>query len=138
MENVITTARPNKHLSVKDFASKVQNVILLYRGHKDFKGDLVKGLLKNAIQRRDGSQLTIGRSYGERQTALIYHAKKGFMLVDYTDINLSTGRLIGLDQSEHVRPYVCDVVYSWSSLDINEYMLMCDCVEELNRFALGE
>lgn len=138
MENIITTARPNEHLSVRRFVAEAYDVIMHYQGHKDFRGPTVKALVERAVTSRAGSQLVIGRTTDERQTALIYHNKKGFVLVDYTDINLSTYRLTGLAPSEHVRPYVCDVVYSWPSLDLNDYMLMCDCVEELNRFAIGE
>ena len=138
MENIITTVRPAEHLNVKDFVAKAYDVIMQYQGHKDFKGHTVKALVKKAVTAREGARLVIGRTVDERQTALIYHDKKGFMLVDYTDINLSTNRLAGLGPSEHVRPYVCNVVYSWPSLDINDYMTLCDCVEELNRFAVGE
>lgn len=138
MKNIITTAWPNEHLSVRGFVDKAYDVIMQYQGHKDFVGHTVKALVKRAVTSRKGSQLVIGRTVDERQTALIYHDKKGFMLVDYTDINLSTQRLTGLGQSEHVRPYVCDVVYSWPSLDIDDYMALCDCVEELNRFPVGE
>lgn len=136
MENIITTARPNEHLSVRGFVAKAYDVIMQYQGHKDFAERTVKALVKRAVTAREGAQLVIGRSVDERQTALIYHSKKGFMLVDYTDINLSTQRLTGLAPSEHVRPYVCDVVYSWPSLSLDDYMLLCDCIEELNRFAL--
>ena len=138
MENIITTAWPNEHLSVRAFVAKAYDVIMQYQGHKDFEGRTVKALVKKAVTARQGSQLVIGRSVDERQAALIYHDKKGFMLVDYTDINLSTQRLTGLASSEHVRPYVCDVVYSWSFLSLDDYMTLCDCVEELNRFAVGE
>ena len=138
MENIITTAWPNEHLSVRGFVAKAYDVIMQYQGHKDFVGHTVKALVKRAVTDRKGAQLVIGRSVDERQTALIYHDKKGFMLVDYTDINLSTQRLTGLGLSEHVRPYVCDVVYSWSSLSLDDYIALCDCAEELNRFALGE
>lgn len=138
MKNIITTAWLDKHLSVGDFIVTAQDVVLAYQWHKDFKGYLVKALLKNATQHREGAQLVIGRTVDERQTALIYHDKKGFMLVNYTDINLSTQRLIGLSPSEHVRPYVCDVVYSWPSLSLDDYLALCSCVEELNRFAIGE
>ena len=138
MENIITTAWPNEHLSVQDFVAKAYDVIMQYQEHKDFKGHTVKALVKKAVMARRGAQLVIGRSVDEQQTALIYHDKKGFMLVDYTDINLSTQRLMGLGQSEHVRPYVCNVVYSWPSLNIDDYMTLCDCIEELNRFAIGE
>ena len=135
VENIITTAWPNEHLSVRDFVTKAYDVIMQYQGHKDFGGRTVKALVEKAVTARSGAQLVIGRSVDERQTALIYHDKKGFMLVDYIDINLSTNRLTGLGQSEHVRPYVCNVVYSWPMLDINDYMMLCDCIEELNRFA---
>ena len=138
MENIITTVRPNEHLSVRGFAAKAYDVIMQYQGHKDFVGHTVKALVKKAVTSRDGAQLVIGRTVDERQTALIYHDKKGFMLVNYTDINLSTQRLTGLAPSEHVRPYVCNVVYSWPSLDLDDYMILCDCVEELNRFAVEE
>ena len=138
MENVITTAWPNEHLSVLSFVAKAYDVIMQYQRHKDFKGRIVTALVKKAVMARRGAQLVIGRTVDERQTALIYHDKKGFMLVDYTDINLSTNRLTGLAPSEHVRPYVCDVVYSWPSLSIDDYMALCDCIEELNRFAVGE
>ena len=133
MENIITTARPNEHLSVRAFVAKAYDVIMQYQGHKDFAGHTVKALVMRAVTSREGSQLVIGRTVDERQTALIYHDKKGFVLIDYSDINLSTQRLTGLGPSEHVRPYVCNVVYSWPSLDIDDYMLLCDCVEELNR-----
>lgn len=136
MENIITTAWPNEHLTVKGFVAKAYDVIMQYQGHKDFEGHTVKALVKKAVTSRRGAQLVIGRTVDERQTALIYHDKKGFMLVNYTDINLSTQRLIGLAPSEHVRPYVCDVVYSWPSLSLDDYMLLRDCVEELNRFAI--
>ena len=138
MKNIITTARSDKHLSVEDFIATARDVVLAYQGHKDFKGSLVKALLKNATQHREGAQLVIGRTVDERQTALIYHDKKGFTLVDYTDINLLTQRLVGLGPSEHIRPYVCNVVYSWPSLNLDDYLALCDCVEELNRFAVGE
>ena len=138
MENIITTAWPNEHLSARDFATKAYDVIMQYQGHKDFAGHTVKALVKKAVTACRGAQLVIGRSVDERQTALIYHDKKGFMLVNYTDINLSTQRLTGLGSSEHVRPYVCDVVYSWSSLSLDDYMILCDCIEELNYFAIGE
>ena len=138
MENIITTAWPNEHLSVRSFVAKAYDVIMQYQGHKDFRGHTVKALVKKAVTSRKGAQLVIGRSVDERQTALIYHDKKGFTLVDYTDINLSTDRLTGLAPAEHVRPYVCNVVYSWSSLNLDDYMTLCDCVEELNRFAIGE
>ena len=138
MENIITTARPNEHLTIRDFVAKAYDVIMQYQGHKDFVGHTVKALVKRAVTARKGSQLVIGRAVDERQTALIYHDKRGFILVDYTDINLSTQRLTGLAPSEHVRPYVCDVVYSWASLSLDDYMLLCDCVEELNRFALED
>ena len=136
MKNVVTTAWPNEHLSVRDFIGKAYDVIMQYQGHKDFEGHAVKALIKRATTSRRGAQLVIGRSVGERQTALIYHDKKGFMLVDYTDINLSTQRLTGLSPSERVRPYVCNVVYSWTLLSLDDYMMLCDCIEELNRFAL--
>ena len=138
MGNVITTAWPSEHLSARDFAVKAYDVIMQYQGHKDFAGRAVKALVRKAVTARQGSQLVIGRSIDERQTALIYHDKKGFMLVDYTDIDLSMNRLTGLAPSEHVRPYVCNVVYSWPSLTIDDYMSLCDCIEELNRFAVGE
>lgn len=138
MKNIITTARPHEHLSVQDFIAKAYDVIMQYQGRKDFEGHTVKALVKKTVTAREGAQLVIGRSVDERQTALIYHDKKGFMLVDYTDINLSTDRLIGLAPSEHVRPYVCDVVYSWPSLDLDDYLALCDCIEELNRFVTGE
>lgn len=138
MENVITTAWPNEHLSVRGFIAKAYDVIMQYQGHKDFAGHTVKAFVKRVVTARQGSQLVIGRSIDERQTALIYHDKKGFMLVNYTDINLSTQRLTGLGPSERVRPYVCDVVYSWPSLSLDDYLALCDCVKELNRFALGE
>lgn len=138
MENVITTAWPNEHLSVQDFITKAYDVIMQYQGHKDFKGHTVKALVEKAATARRGAQLVIGRSVDERKTALIYHDKKGFMLVDYTDINLSTNRLTGIGRSEHVRPYVCNVVYSWPSLSIDDYMALCDCIEELNHFVSGE
>ena len=137
MENIITTAWPNEHLFVRDFVAKAYDVIVQYQGHEDFKGHTVKALVEKAVTARRGAQLIIGRSVDEPQTALIYHDKKGFMLVNYTDINLSTQRLTGLASSEHVRPYVCNVVYSWPALDIDDYMMLCDCVEELNRFAVG-
>ena len=136
MENIVTTARPNEHLTVQDFIAKAYDVIMQYQGHKDFAGHTVKALIKKAVMSREGAQLVIGRSVDERQTALIYHDKKGFMLVNYTDINLSTQRLTGLASSEHVRPYVCNVVYSWPSLSLDDYLVLCDCIEELNRFAL--
>ena len=136
MENIVTTARPNEHLTVQDFIAKAYDVIMQYQGHKDFAGHTVKALIKKAVMSREGAQLVIGRSVDERQTALIYHDKKGFMLVNYTDINLSTQRLTGLAPSEHVRPYVCNVVYSWPSLSLDDYLVLCDCIEELNRFAL--
>ena len=138
MKNIITTAWPNEHLSVRDFIAKAYDVIMLYQGHKDFAGHTVKALVKRAVTARQGSQLVIGQSADERQTALIYHDKKGFMLVNYTGINLSTQRLTGLSPSEHVRPYVCNVVYSWPSLSLDDYMALCDCVEELNCFVGGE
>lgn len=138
MENIITTAWPNEHLSVRSFVAKAYDVIMQYQGHKDFAGHAVKALVKKAVTSRRGAQLVIGRSVDERQTALIYHDKKGFMLVNYTDINLSTQRLTGLAPSEHVRPYVCNVVYSWPSLSLDDYLTLCDCIEELNRFALEE
>ena len=138
MENIITTAWPNEHLSVQDFIAKAYDVIMQYQGHKDFEGRTVKALVKKTVTAREGAQLVIGRSVDEHQTALIYHDKKGFMLVNYTDINLSTQRLTGLGSSEHVRPYVCNVVYSWPSLSLDDYLALCDCVEELNRFAIGE
>ena len=138
MENIITTARPNEHLSVQDFIAKAYDVIMQYQGHKDFTGHTVKALVRKAVTAREGAQLVIGRTVDERQTALIYHDKKGFMLVNYTDINLPTQRLTGLDPSEHVRPYVCNVVYSWPALSLDDYMMLCDCVEELNRFAVEE
>ena len=138
MENIITTARPNEHLTVQGFVAKAYDVIMQYQGHKDFMGHTVKALIKKAVTSREGAQLVIGRSVDERQTALIYHDKKGFMLVNYTDINLSTQRLTGLGLSEHVRPCVCNVVYSWSLLSLDDYLTLCDCIEELNRFALGE
>ena len=138
MKNIITTAWPNEHLSVRDFVTKAYDVITQYQGHKDFEGHTVKALIEKAVTSRKGAQLVIGRSVDERQTALIYHDKEGFMLVDYTDINLSTNRLTGLAPSERVRPYVCNVVYSWSSLSIDDYMTLCDCIEELNYFAVGE
>lgn len=136
MKSIVTTAWPDEHLSVRDFVAKAYDVIMQYQGHKDFEGHTVRALVSKAVTARKGAQLVIGRSAGERQTALIYHDKKGFMLVNYTDINLSTNRLTGLGQSEHVRPYVCNVVYSWSSLNIDDYMIMCDCIEDLNRFAI--
>ena len=138
MENIITTAWPNEHLSVRSFAAKAYDVIMQYQGHKNFVGHTVKALVRRSVTSRKGSQLVIGRTVDERQTALVYHAKKGFMLVNYTDINLSTQRLTGLGPSEHVRPYVCDVVYSWPSLSLDDYLVLCDCVEELNRFAVEE
>ena len=138
MENIITTARPNEHLTVRSFVAKAYDVIMQYQGHKDFKGHTVKALVNKAVTSREGAQLVIGRAIDERQTALIYHDKKGFMLVDYTDINLSTQRLTGLAPSEYVRPYVCNVVYSWPSLNLDDYLALCDCVEELNRFAVVE
>lgn len=138
MESIITTAWPNEHLSARDFAAKAYDVIMQYQGHKDFVGHTVKALVKRCVTSRKGAQLVIGMSVDERQSALIYHDKKGFMLVDYTDINLSTQRLTGLAPSEHVRPYVCDVVYSWPSLSLDDYMILCDCIEELNRFALED
>lgn len=138
MENIITTAWPNEHLSVRDFIAKAYDVIMQYQGHKDFEGHIVKALVRKAVTARKGAQLVIGRTVDERQTALIYHDKKGFMLVNYTDINLLTQRLTGLGPSEHVRPYVCNVVYSWPMLNLDDYMLLCDCVEELNRFAVEE
>ena len=138
MENIITTAWPSEHLSVRDFVAKVYDVIMQYRGHKDFEGYTVKALVKKAVTTCKGAQLVIRRTIDERQTALIYHDKKGFMLVNYSDINLSTNRLMGLEPSEHVRPYVCNVVYSWSSLNLDDYLTLCDCIEELNRFAVEE
>jgi len=138
MENIITTAWPNEHLSARSFVAKAYDVIMQFQGHKDFAGHTVKALVKKAVTSRRGAQLVIGRSVDERQTALIYHDKKGFMLVNYIDVNLSTQRLTGLAPSEHVRPYVCDVVYSWPSLSLDDYLTLCDCIEELNRFALEE
>lgn len=138
MENIVTTAWPNEHLSVRAFVTKAYDVIMQYQGHKDFAGHTVKALVTKAVTARKGSQLVIGRSVDESQTALIYHDKKGFMLVNYTDINLSTQRLTGLAPSEHVRPYVSNVVYSWPSLSLDDYLTLCDCVEELNRFAVEE
>ena len=138
MKNIITTAWPNEHLSVRDFIAKAYDVLMQYRSQKDFAGHTVKALVKRGVTSRIGSQLVIGRTVDERQTALIYHDKKGFMLVNYTDINLSTQRLTGLAPSEHVRPYVCDVVYSWPALDLDDYLALCDCIEELNRFVFGE
>ena len=133
MENIVTTAWPSEHLSVRRFVNKAYDVIMQYQGHKDFVGHTVKALVMRAVTSRRGAQLVIGRTADDRQTALIYHDKKGFVLVSYTDINLSTQRLTGLGPSEHVRPYVCNVVYSWPSLNLDDYMTLCDCVEELNR-----
>ena len=138
MESIITTAWPSEHLTVQGFIAKAYDVVMRYQGHKDFGGHTVKALIKKAVTSRRGAQLVIGRTVDERQTALIYHDKNGFMVISYTDINLSTQRLTGLAQSEHVRPYVCDVVYSWPALDLDDYMSLCDCAEELNHFAVEE
>ena len=49
VENIITTAWPNEHLSVRDFVTKAYDVIMQYQGHKDFGGRTVKALVEKAV-----------------------------------------------------------------------------------------
>lgn len=138
MNNIVSTVHDDKHLSVSEFIRVTNQLVADYIAQPKFVGNAVIGLIKRATQNDRGAQLVIKRGDDIRQTALISHAKRGLMLVDYSDINLTSNRLIGLSAIDNVRPCVHDVVYSWPFLDINDHMALCDCIEELNRFVVGE
>ena len=129
MNNIVSTAHDDKHLSVSEFIQVANQLVADYIAQPNFVGNAVVGLIKRAAQNGRGAQLVIKRNGDTRQTALISHAKRGLMLVDYNDINLTSGRLIGLSATENVRPCVCDVVYSWSSLDLEDYLELSEAVE---------
>ena len=129
MNNIVSTARDDKHLSVSEFVNVVNQLVADYIAQPNFVGNAVIGLIKRATQDSRGAQLIIKKGNDTRQTALISHAKRGLMLVDYSDINLTSDRLIGLSATEDVRPCACDVVYSWPALDLKDYLKLVEAVE---------
>lgn len=129
MNTIITTAHDDKHLDVPDFIKVANQVVVDYIAQPNFVGNVVVSLIKRAVQKGAGAQLVIKSGDDTRQTALILHSKSGLMLVDYNDISLTSQRLIGLSAAENVRPYVCDVVYSWPALSLDDYLELSNAIE---------
>ena len=138
MNNIVSTARDDKHLSVSEFVRVVNQLVADYTAQPNFVGNAVIGLVKRVTQNGRGAQLVVKRGDGTRQTALISHAKRGLMLVDYNDINLTSNRLVGLSAIENVRPCVHDVVYTWPALDLEDYLELSEAVEFLQAVIDGE
>ena len=138
MNNIVSTAYDDKHLSVSEFIKVANQLVADYIAQPNFAGNAVIGLIKRATQNGRGAQLVVKRGDNTRQTALISHAKRGLMLVEYSDINLTSKRLIGLSATEVVRPCVCDVVYSWSSLDLEDYLKLTEAMEFWQSVVDGE
>jgi len=129
MNNIVSTAYDDKHLSVSEFIKVANQLVADYIAQPNFVGNAVIGLIKRAAQNGRGAQLVIKNGNDIRQTALISHAKRGLILVNYNDINLMSYRLIGLSAAENVRPCVCDVVYSWPALDLEDYLELSEAME---------
>ena len=129
MNNILSTVHDDKHLSVSEFIKTANQLVADYMAQPNFVGNVVIGLIKRATQNGRGAQLVVKNGDGTSQTALISHAKRDLMLVNYNDINLTSYRLIGLSATEVVRPCICDVVYSWSSLDLEDYLKLSEAIE---------
>ena len=129
MNNIVSTTYDNKHLSVSDFIKVVNQLVADYIAQPNFVGNAVIGLIKRATQNGRGAQLVVKNGDDNRQTALISHAKRGLMLVNYNDISVTSQRLIGLSATEVVRPHVCDVVYSWTELDLEDYLKLSEAID---------
>ena len=138
MNNIISTARDDKHLSVSEFIRVANQLVADYIAQPNFVGDVVVSLIKRAAQNGRGAQLVIKRGDNVRQTALISHAKRGLMLVEYNDISLTSQRLVGLSAAESVRPYVCDVIYSWPALSLDDYLELSESIEFWQAVVDGE
>ena len=138
MNNIVSTAHDDKHLSVSEFIRVANQLVADYIAQPNFVGNAVIGLIKRAAQNGRGAQLVVKRGDSTRQTALISHAKRGLMLVDYNDINLTSDRLVGLPATEIVRPRVCDVVYSWPALDLEDYLKLSEAIEFWQSVVDGE
>lgn len=138
MNNIVSTAHDDKHLSVPEFIRVANQLVADYIAQPNFVGNAVIGLIKRAAQNGRGAQLVVKHGDSTRQTALISHAKRGLMLVDYNDINLTSDRLVGLPATEIVRPCVCDVVYSWPALDLEDYLKLSEAIEFWQSVVDGE
>ena len=138
MNNIVSTVRDDKHLSVSEFIKVANQLVADYNAQPNFVGNAVIGLIKRAAQNGSGAQLVIKNGDGTRQTALISHAKRGLMLVNYNDINLTSDRLIGLSATEVVRPCACDVVYSWPMLDLEDYLKLSEAIDFWQSVVDGE
>lgn len=138
MNNIVSTAHDDKHLSVSEFIRVANQLVADYIAQPNFVGNAVIGLIKRATQNGSGAQLVIKQGNDVPQTALISHAKRGLMLVNYNDINLMSYRLTGLSATEVVRPCVCNVVYSWAALDLEDYLKLSEAVEFWQSIIDGE